>query len=75
MAISAGYLRKYRAEDMSELLENQTGDLAKTGQKREFIKSLLMWKLFTYSSVQKKENCVSLTRLNFQTSGGRLFIP
>jgi hypothetical protein len=68
MTISAGHLRDYRAENMPELLENQTGDLAKSEAKWEFIKSLLIWKLFTYSSVQKKENYVSRTRLNFQTA-------
>jgi hypothetical protein len=60
---------------MPELLENQTGDLAKSGAKKEFIKSLLIRKLFTYFSVQKKENCVSLTRLNFQAASGRPVIP
>jgi hypothetical protein len=40
----------------------------KRGKKREFTKFLLIWKLFTYSSVQKKENWVSLTRLNYQTA-------
>jgi hypothetical protein len=61
-------IRNCRAQNMPGLLENETGDLAKSGEKREFIKSLLIWKLFTYSSVQKKENCVSLTRLNFQAA-------
>jgi hypothetical protein len=68
------HLRSYRAENISELLENPTADLAKSGAKREFIKSLLIWKPFAYSSVQKKENCVSLMRLNFQTGQGRLVI-
>jgi coproporphyrinogen III oxidase-like Fe-S oxidoreductase len=64
----SGTSPKPRAENMPELLENQTGDLGKREQKREIIKSLLIWKFFTYSSVQKKENCVFLTRLNFQTA-------
>jgi hypothetical protein len=38
MAIEAGHLRNYRAENMSELLENQTGDLAKSGAKKRIHK-------------------------------------
>jgi hypothetical protein len=59
---------------MPELLENQTGDLAKSGAKKRIHKIPAHMETL-YIFLCPKENCVSLTRLNFQTDEGRLVIP
>jgi hypothetical protein len=60
---------------MPELLENQTGDLAKSGVKMKIHKISAHMETLCIFLCAKERNCVSPTRLNFQTASRRLVIP